>query len=97
MYIRTQMGNIHSGDLVPSPQNEIYNWNIEMWETIIKTGEYLIDVLEEKDLILNKATGQLVEVTKYFLKDDYWKIPIQDSFNTIITHEQYMELAQEVK
>jgi hypothetical protein len=65
-------------------------------------GDNLIDVLEEKDLVMHHHHNDYQIISSIEVdKDKIWLfnsgcIP-RDSIKKVITHEQYLPLAQEVK
>ena len=104
MYIRTKTGKIANvGEIVRNSKNEIIvienlNGNNLIAPIVIKSqGDNLIDVLEVGDIVTRKE----VEIDNYInfsvnILENKFNMQ-EDKIVSVITHEHYMPLKQEVK
>jgi hypothetical protein len=106
MYIRTECGMIFN---YVSPHPNIYiikgtfKWELCYYLKYYKIksqGDNLIDVLEDKDIVIwkyRRALEDVYDTTRTFWGSHSNKNIKEDMILKVITHEQYEPLKQEVK
>jgi hypothetical protein len=109
MYIRTECGRIFNNDKINyifdnkvNIKYETKNHGTDVLRKIKSQGDKLIDVLEDLDLIHNVQSGTVYIFKKWREKVRGLTVEAQERWLhnenlRIVTHEQYMKLAQEIK
>jgi hypothetical protein len=101
MHIRTECGKIVSSNRINYIQDnkvhikyETKNHGTDVLRNIKSQGDNLSDVLEVKDIIIfNDNTSTIYDGIKGVIDS----FNIFDMIKKVVTHEQYMKLAQEIK
>ena len=112
MYIRTECGLIvqgskeNDGNGIEICNNDYaHDWSNGRTLKIKSQGDNLIDVLEVDDMILDKRLTIFLRLDKFITStyNDFIQLDIgtggyiiEENISKVITHEQYMPLAQEV-
>ena len=104
MWVRTECGKLIDMSKVYGYVKYGYYWNNDLYEKykIKKQGDNLIDVLEVDDIVIygvENFSGSIMSIAygEIYISDDTWFNPNKVKINKVITHEQYMPLAQEIK